>query len=421
MNPPAVFPTDPHLLAQWRFDERRRSGPGDAMPRRATVVLGRFSDRVEIRNPAEAPDVAESARAIAAETDKPAYRVALLEVAERIAAHFGAAPPAAERVIGADDWLASLDASIASGPAAGNGRPSHPVPPAADASALGDDLLPDFLSGDGWDAPATPPASSDDGETAGPGPGADIPLLPLEPAADETVDDALYLPPSVCDDDLGDVGLDFLSPEPPFARSGDDPWAAEAPDLTREADEAPDGDVRPRPMVAVFSIVAPPADNPPSPPSAPPGPQERAVGAAARLAELGRTLGLTVTGRAVAPSAGEDPLAALDVVWHEAGEVVGAFVVDPPFPLAIALLDLADLVAAGTAVPPLVLVAPEALRAPIRSEAARPVFARLPVPLATACGFLAHEALDRALERAADFLPYLRPGFVLALAERLDG
>lgn len=427
MNPPAVFPTDPHLLAQWRFDERRRrSDAGGVALHRVAVVLGRFADRVEIRNPAEAPEVAESARAIAAETDKPAYRAALVEVADRIAAHFGEQPPADAARPAAEDWLASLDAHLAGTPHAGNGGAAHAPPLRFDAAPAGDDGLPDFLAGAGWDAP-DPASSSEDGE-ARDEPVADLPLLPAEPEIEETVDEALYIPPTLGDGDAAapDEPLTFLAPEagdhgdapndPPF-----EPWAAEALD-------APSEDVgdavlswepaTPPASIPVFALVAPPTDEPPATVA-------DADPAAARLVELGRTLGLTVSGRAVADgaaAAGDDPLALLDVVWRDGNAVAAAFRIATEATLAAALLDLADVLAeTADAAPPLFLIGPAALREPARDAAVRPAFARLPVPLAAGCVFLALESLQGALERAADFLPYLRPGFVRALAERLDG
>lgn len=437
MNPPAVFPTDPHLLAQWRFDERRRrSDAGGVAPHRVAMVLGRFADRVEIRNPAEAPEVAESARAIARETDKPAYRAALVEVADRISARCGEPPPADATRPATEDWLATLDAHLAGTPHAGNGGAEHASPLRLDPAPAGEDGLPDFLSGAGWDAPE-PAASSGDG---GPGdePVADLPLLSAEPGpgdpVDETVDEALYIPPALGEADAApDEPLAFLAAEEgeggearndaPF-----EPWAASAP-------EAPTGQpddlaalyevmATPPATVPVFAVVTAPSDEPPAAPAnEPPAPvAELAV----ELVELGRTLGLTVSGRAVAdgPRTADAyaALASLDVVWRDGVNVAAAFRIATEATFPAALLDLADVLAETVdAPPPLLLVGPAALRDAARAAARRPAFARLPIPLAAGCGFLAVESLRSALERASDFLPYLRPGFVRALAERLDG
>lgn len=435
MNPPIVFPTDPHLLAQWRFDERRRrDGTGGVALHRVTMVLGRFSDRVEIRNPAEAPHVVESAHAIAAETDKPAYRAALLEVADRVSAHFGEQRPAEPGRPAAEDWLATLDAHLSGVPVAASGGSAHAPPPRFDPAPDADTGLPDFLAVAGWDTPERDAPSPADGarEEAA----ADLPLLPARPVPDETddetVDEALYIPPTMEEERAAsEEPLEFLATgaegdvrdRAPFER-----WT-EAP-VFSAADADPD--VLPRETataasVPVFAIVTPPAHESPSTAAddvaaaAVDGPAH----AAAWLAELGRTLGLAVSGLAVGDGSPAshvgDPLGSLDVVWRDGATVTAAFRIATEPPLAAALLDLADVLAeTADAPPPLFLVGPAALRGVARTAARRPAFARLPVPLATGCGFLALESLRSALERAADFLPYLRPGFVRALAERLD-
>lgn len=438
MNPPTVFPTDPHLLAQWRFDERRRrNGTGGVALHRVAMVLGRFSDRVEIRNPAEAPCVVESAQAIAVETDKPAYRAALLEVADRISAHFGEQRPAESGRPAAEDWLATLDAHLSGVPVAASGSSTHAPPTRFDPAPDADTGLPDFLAGVDWDAPESDAPSPDDG--ASEEPVADLPLLPTEPPADETVgetvDEALYIPPilgeegAASDEPLEflDTGAEAVGDVRDDARYEPRTEARRVPAVDADPGVLPRETTTPPASIPVFAVVTPAADESPSAQAhqAPTAALDEPVHAAARLAELGRTLGLAVSGRAVrdggSASHPGDPLASLDVVWRDGTAVAAAFRITTGPPLAAALLDLADVLAeTADAPPPLFLVGPAALRGDARTAASRPAFARLPVPLATGCGFLALESLRSALERAADFLPYLRPGFVRALAERLD-
>jgi hypothetical protein len=462
-NPPMTIPVDPHLLAQWRFDERRRSdASGEAASQGATMVLGRWPDRLEFRTRAEVPGVAESARAIAAVTDGPAYRAQLLEIAGRIASVTGieadgaaapapAAQPAPEAAPAptpevsepaADDWLSRLDATIATAP--------PPQPAARDAtftappepSSKGSADLPDFLTS--WQPPANEP---------------DAPAAQAE-------DDAFYIPPVDEPTEPPEAPappppsvpvLDFMV-EPDDASTDDGNSPSHAPDASADGsgEEAADGGGSPFPPEPWRDGPAPAAGSSDHPgysheasaaggPMPPPLPQpqtsteapavqgmaasDRGAGIRQKLASLGADLGMqvwgTATGGAEASSAsGVDGelaihLAALDVVWAQDGQVVAAFLVDPPS-AAEGLLAVADVLAVGSGARlPVYLVAPEDAREALRSAAVRPAFARMQPPVGEACAFIGFSALEQSLAGVAAFLRYLRPEFIEALSEPL--
>jgi hypothetical protein len=112
-------------------------------------------------------------------------------------------------------------------------------------------------------------------------------------------------------------------------------------------------------------------------------------------------------------------LDSLDVVWTQGGRFVAAFLVAPR-PAVNGLLLLSDIAALrpGAEIP-FFMVAPDAERAALRGEAARPTFARQSPPLAQSFRFVPAEKLEQSLANVGAFLRYLRPEFVEALAEHL--
>lgn len=449
MNQAVILPADPHLLAQWRFDERRRwESQRDPALQAVSMVLGRYPDRIEIRTPAEAPGITESARAIAAQTDKAAYRAALLEVAGRVSARFAAPAPVPEPATAPaeeDDWLSQLDARLTAAPAVQAGE-EEPAEPAASTADETDDGLPDFLSagwsGEGAESPAgagegaeeedgleafyLPPDVLAETAPAAPESGAaavdSVLALPSEEPAEMGFGDVL--PAGGASSDPGGEGPgaeDALSAAP--SAGEDEPWVPVTEKVSAEADaSAPSA-------VPVPSLFPPVAAAVPAPAS---GELDRAS-AIAQLMELGRALGMDVWGRAVgagpaAPleAAGTSPgaaavrrLAGMDVVWHRDGRFAAVFLAGPSPTLLHGLVQVSDFLAehpdAGV---PFYLVGPAAALDEARREAARPTFARLSV--AGACRFIGYPALERGLERVGGFLRYLKPEFVEAMAERLD-
>jgi hypothetical protein len=467
VHPPITIPVDPHVLAQWRFDERRRwEDQRDPALQAVSMVLGRWPDRLEFRTRAEVPGVSESARVIAAGADLPAYRAQLLEIASRIVQSTGIteAPHAAEPepapvaaqaedtgdAADADDWLSKLDARLSSAPpapAAQDATHVAPPPPAQEEAAD----LPDFLAP--WESPApaesapqieedafyVPPAAA----VPEPAPAADVPSIsaPAVPVLDFVVepDDA----PAANGGDPG-PGADPVEPfrAPALGSAPAEPeWSAGPVGAAGEAPEThPAAYAPPQPHPAPEAELYPTQEAPSSIAAAPAPPSFEAPAAqpasadanalAERLASLGREMGLEVWGRDIAPDAsgGALPpldaavlrrLASVDVVWTQGGRFVGAFLVAPR-PAVNGLLLLSDVLALQPGVEiPFFLVAPEADRDELRREASRPTFARLSPPLAEACRFVSAERLEQSLANVSAFLRYLRPEFVEALAERL--
>ncbi|MDB4950695.1 MAG: hypothetical protein JWM27_3344 [Gemmatimonadetes bacterium] len=479
-NPPMTLPLDPHLLAQWRFDERKRWEDGrDPAQQGVSMVLGRWPDRLEFRSRTEVPGVADSARSIASTADAAAYRAQLLEVVGRITALGGVAEAAAPAVAAvpaddaadADDWLSRLDARLSSPPPPAAQDATHVAPP---ASAPADAELPDFLAPAPWEdaAPAPPedafyvppaaeppapeihrardavpavpvldfvvepeePRSENGAEPAGDDSAAASEALPVfafdrGPAADDPIssteveaEDAPRQPSAGGEEaDAAAVHAEEAAPEPTVV-------PAEAPAAVefQGALPAPEpvGTVDPA-EASTSTTVAQPSAGTGADTSAG-SPDAEAV--RDRLAALGREMGMGVWGRGAAPEAGAAPqvdaavasrLAALDVVWTDGGRFVGAFLVAPAS-AAEGLLGLADVLALQPGVGiPFYVVASESSRQALRRAAGRPTFARLNPPLADACRFIAFEALDQALSRVSGFLRYLRPEFVESLAERL--
>jgi hypothetical protein len=366
VHPPITIPVDPHVLAQWRFDERRRwEEQRDPALQAVSMVLGRWPDRLEFRTRAEVPGVSESARLIAAAADGPAYRAQLLEIASRIGSmtgvtdtpHVAEAEPVAAQApaddpgdaADADDWLSKLDARLSSPPAPAAQDATHVAPrPAVEAA---DAALPDFLAAAPWEsaeaaAPAAPieedafyvPPSVAEPAAA---PAVDLPSVsaPAVPVLDFVVepDDAPSgngeMPPMRLEEEEpveSPSGIGSISPPPiptpePVAAAPSEPvfidevaYAAPEPGPAPAAEAHPPVDV-PQPAEAASSAAAPaPAlasSTAPAASTVPPASTASSAGAGSvreRLVALGREMGLEVWGRDVAPDAGGGALPPLD-------------------------------------------------------------------------------------------------------------
>ncbi len=104
-------------------------------------------------------------------------------------------------------------------------------------------------------------------------------------------------------------------------------------------------------------------------------------------------------------------LAEVDVVWFYGKKVAAVFEVEPDGGFAEDLLRLADLVNHRRAFnAPIYLVAPDDRWARVVSEVTRPVFEKLPRPLAACCRFLPVSAVEMILKKLGDTVSHMTPG-----------
>ena len=111
----------------------------------------------------------------------------------------------------------------------------------------------------------------------------------------------------------------------------------------------------------------------------------------------------------------------IDVLWLSGNAIVAAFEVEHTTSIYSGLLRMSDLVTMQPNIDiKLYLVAPDEKYGKFRKEVPRPTFASCAKPLHTVCRFLPYSQLCERLEKAKDFLGYLKPDFIDDIAESYD-
>lgn len=108
----------------------------------------------------------------------------------------------------------------------------------------------------------------------------------------------------------------------------------------------------------------------------------------------------------------------IDVLWLKGNAIIAAFEVESTTSIYSGLLRMSDLIAMQPNLSiPLYLVAPEERRDKVFIEVNRPTFSRLNPPLARICRYISFAKLQEHLDKAAPFIRYLKPEFLIDLSE----
>lgn len=108
----------------------------------------------------------------------------------------------------------------------------------------------------------------------------------------------------------------------------------------------------------------------------------------------------------------------IDVLWLKGSSIVAAFEIESTTQVFSGLLRLADLIAMQPNIDvPLYIVAPGERRNKVVTEINRPVFARFDPPMSEMCAYIPFEELREKVKAAAQFVEYLKPDFIDAVAE----
>jgi hypothetical protein len=111
----------------------------------------------------------------------------------------------------------------------------------------------------------------------------------------------------------------------------------------------------------------------------------------------------------------------IDVLWLSGNAIVAAFEVEHSTSIYSGLLRMSDLLTMQPNIDiKLYLVAPEERHNKFRNEVARATFAASQKPLHQMCGFLSYGDLCQRLDKATEFLPYMKPEFIDEIAEYYD-
>jgi len=111
----------------------------------------------------------------------------------------------------------------------------------------------------------------------------------------------------------------------------------------------------------------------------------------------------------------------IDVLWLSGNAIVAAFEVEHTTSIYSGLLRMSDLVTMQPNIDiKLYLTAPDERYTKFKKEVPRPTFASRPKPLHKVCRFLPYSELCQRLEKASEFLGYLKPDFIDDIAEFYD-
>jgi hypothetical protein len=111
----------------------------------------------------------------------------------------------------------------------------------------------------------------------------------------------------------------------------------------------------------------------------------------------------------------------IDVLWLSGNAIVAAFEVEHTTTIYSGLLRMSDLLTMQPNIDiKLYLVAPDEKYEKFKREVPRPTFASRAKPLHKVCRFLPYSELCKQLEKATDFLSYLKPDFIDTIAELYD-
>ena len=111
----------------------------------------------------------------------------------------------------------------------------------------------------------------------------------------------------------------------------------------------------------------------------------------------------------------------IDVLWLSGNAIVAAFEVEHTTSIYSGLLRMSDLVTMQPNIDiKLYLVAPDERYVKFKKEVPRPTFASRSKPLHSVCRFLPYSQLCQRLEKAKDFLCYLKADFIDDIAESYD-
>jgi hypothetical protein len=111
----------------------------------------------------------------------------------------------------------------------------------------------------------------------------------------------------------------------------------------------------------------------------------------------------------------------IDVLWLEGKTIVAAFEIESTTSINSGLLRMSDLIATAPNLKiPLYLVAPEDRRNKVIQEINHPTFARLSPPMAEMCQFISFSVLQERLKAVEQYVSYLKPDFLMELAESCE-
>jgi hypothetical protein len=111
----------------------------------------------------------------------------------------------------------------------------------------------------------------------------------------------------------------------------------------------------------------------------------------------------------------------IDVLWLRGTNVIAAFEIESTTSIYSGLLRMADLITMHPNLNiPLYIVAPDDRREKVLTEVNRPTFSHLIPPLATMCRLITFSSLREHMERASEFVRYLRPEFLEELSETCE-
>ena len=114
----------------------------------------------------------------------------------------------------------------------------------------------------------------------------------------------------------------------------------------------------------------------------------------------------------------------IDVLWLQENSIVAAFEIEHTTPVYSGLLRMADLITMQPNISiPLFIVAPDERRDTVRDQINRPIFSKaLKQPLPKICQYIPYSLLQQKVEQAqaGGFLRYLRPDFLLEIAENVE-
>ncbi|MGA2228022.1 MAG: EVE domain-containing protein, partial [Syntrophobacteraceae bacterium] len=111
----------------------------------------------------------------------------------------------------------------------------------------------------------------------------------------------------------------------------------------------------------------------------------------------------------------------IDVLWLKGNAIVAAFEIESTTSIYSGLLRMSDLIAMQPNINiPLYLIAPDERRDKVLMEVNRPTFSRLSPPLSEVCRYISFSGLKEQMEKAAPFIPYLKPEFLDEISESCE-